>query len=405
MGRLDTLAGLDALEKSAGAEVLERDIEIRCFIDALLGRLNMAVVGPPGSGKSYMVDVMAALIDGFGPEDYFRSQVGRRTEPDDLLGSYTLESLRAGRRRRDTTRKLPNARLAAISEFWRAPDSATDDLRSILQEHVFYNGGDAQPTQLCTLVVESNEMPEASHALADRFTFWLVVRHLVSPANRKIMLARAAERLAAVGNTYQPVVAPVIAWADIEAAQREVAAITVGEQVRDALGDLWTGLHREAIYPSDRRLNACLGVMQAEAYRAGRDEVTTDDMALLPHVLRWAKPDQMPKLQRLVYAISSPHDLLALDLSDRIDKLAGDYKRALAEPDVSARKRRLIATHMDVAGDRRTGRNGVTQDLVALRDTAESEGRQLSLYPALASRARGLARQLAATLEAIEAGG
>jgi MoxR-like ATPase len=192
---------LARLEEAAKSEVLERDIEIRCLIASLLARLHMAVVGPPGSGKSFMVDTVAALIDGFGTEDYFRSQVGRRTEPDDLLGSYTLESLRAGRRRRDTTRKLPNAKVAVISEFWRAPDAATDDLRSIMQEHVFYNGGDAQPAPLCTLVVESNEMPESAHALADRFTFWLVVGHLVSHANRKAMLARAAERLHAVGNT------------------------------------------------------------------------------------------------------------------------------------------------------------------------------------------------------------
>lgn len=396
------LAGLDALEKSTNAEVLERDTEIRCLVAALIGQMNMAIVGPPGAGKSYMVDTLAALIDGFGTEDYFRSQVGRRTEPDDLLGSYTLESLRAGRRRRDTTRKLPNAKVAAISEFWRAPDAATDDLRSILQEHVFYNGGDPQPTHLSTLVVESNEMPEASHALADRFTFWVVVKHLVSHSNRKIMLARAAERLAAVGNTYQPVVEPVIAWTDIERAQREVSGIAIPEAIRDALAELWASLAAAGIYPSDRRLNSCLGVMQAEAYRAGRDEVTTADMALLPHVLRWAKPDQLPKLQRLVYAVCSPFDLQALTLSDRIDKLTSDYQDALAVPDVPTRKRRLIGVHMDVAGDRRTSRKGVTQDLVALRDSAAAGGHQLMLYPALAERARGLARQLTAALEALE---
>lgn len=399
----ETRAALDALEKAATAEVLERDVAVRCFIASLLGRLHMAMVGPPGSGKSFMVDTIVAMIDGFGPEDYFRSQVGRRTEPDDLLGSYTLESLRAGRRRRDTTRKLPNAQVAVISEFWRAPDAATDDLRSIMQEHVFYNGGDAQPAPLCTLVVESNEMPEPAHALADRFTFWVFVAHLVSNTNRRLMLARAAERLHAVGNTHQPVVDTVISWDALLHAQDAVAAIAIPDNTHDALAGLWTTLGDEGIFPSDRRLNSCLSVMQTEAYRAGRDYVVVEDMVdLLPHVLRWAKPDQLPKLQRYVYAVASPFDLRAMDLSDRLDKLGEDYRSALTVTDVPTRKRRLMALHVDVAGDRRTSRQGFTQHLVALRDEALRAGRPLSLYAPLTARARTLAHQMADTLEALE---
>lgn len=392
---------LDRLEEAANSVLMERQVEIRCLINALLARLHIAIIGPPGAGKSFMVDTVVGLIGGFGPEDYFSSQLGRRSEPDDLFGSYTLESVRAGRYRRDTTRKLPNARVAVIKEFWRAPDAATDDLKSILQERIFYNGGDAQPCELCTLVIDSNEMPESGHALADRFTFWLITRPIMGVGNVKTMLAGATERLHAVGTTNRPVVSPVIAWSAILQAQEAVAAVKIPEGIHTALANLRSRLATAGIFPSDRRLVSCLSVMQAQAYRAGRLEVVSEDMDLLAHVL-WTKPAELPKVQRLVYTVSNPYDLRALDLGDDVAKCAREYEALLLVTDVPTRKRGLMSLHVRISGDRRTGRLGIGNHLKTLKEEAEANGKPVTLYPALAAQTKALGMQLLETLKALE---
>jgi MoxR-like ATPase len=360
----------------------------------------MVVLGPPGTGKSFMVDTVVAMIDGFGPGDYFRSQVGRRSDPADLLGVHTLAALNEGRFERNTTNMLPEASVAVIGEFWRAPDSATDDLRSILNEGVFYNGR-PQQVPLCTLVVDSNEMPEAGHALADRFTFWLMVKPIMGLGNVKTMLAGATQRLHAVGTTNRPVVEKVIGWKDILKAQGAVAAVAIPDSIHTALAELRAQLAGAGIYPSDRRLVSCLGVMQAQAYRAGRSEVSTEDMALLAHVL-WTKPADLPKVQRLVYTISSPFDLRAMDLSSRVEAMATRYTDVLAIADVVTRKQRLLALHVEISGDKHSGRKGLGHDLTALREEATAAGKPLALYPALAAQAKSLGRSLLTSLEALE---
>jgi hypothetical protein len=181
-----------------------------------------------------------------------------------------------------------------------------------------------------------------------------------------------------------------------------VSAVKIPADIHVALADLWSALAREGIYPSDRRLNSCLSAMQAEAYRAGREEVSVDDMTLLPYVLRWAKPDQLPKLQRLVYAVSSPYDLRALDLSDKIDKMSQEYEQLLTVADVPNRKRGMIGLHVKVSGDRKTGRTGIGHDLKKLRESAAADGRQVALYAPLAARAKALGQRILDTLESME---
>ena len=105
-----------------------------------------------------------------------------------------------------------------------------------------------------------------------------------------------------------------------------------------ALATLHFDLQAAGIYPSDRRIGYCVRVMKATAWLAGRPCATTKDMVLLANVL-WTKPDQITTVRRLIYALSSPLDLGALDLSSRLDKLTANYTLVAGVDDPDARKR------------------------------------------------------------------
>lgn len=377
---------LKAVEASANAQVFERPIETACLINALVSRSHVSVIGVPGVAKTFLADAIVGLIGELGPHDYFKTQLGPRSDPADLLGPHSPLALREGRFSRNTAHKLPRARIAHISEFWRAPDSARDDLLSIMNEGLFYNGEDPEDCPLSLLIADSNTMPEAGHALADRFTFWLVTKPIQGRGNVEAMLRGAVDRLASIGTTRRPSISdPLITWAEIEQAQAEAARIPVSAAAINALAELRGSLISEGVMPSDRRLVACLPVMQAEAYLAGASVADLSHMKRLSNVL-WTKPQDQPKVLRLIYGVSSPRDLQVLDLGDAVKDLVVSYGQIASLADVATRKRRALELHERVTA--------VGNDLLNIKDAAVADGQAIDLFPTLSATLGDLGRRL-----------
>lgn len=384
--REDVLALLALLEEQANAVVFERDVEVACIIAAFLSRNNVSVVGAPGVGKTFLGRVLTGLISGLDGDHYFETQLAPRSDPADLFGAHTTAALRAGQFTRNTEHMLPRARVAHISEFWNAPDAAVAPLNSMLNEGWFYNGGSRESVDLSTLIIDSNGMPPAGHALADRFAIWLVTKPLQSATSVEAMLRGADERTIATGTARRPNVDPVIAWAQIEQAQRAVARIPVGRDAIEALVRLRFKLADASVFPSDRRLVAALGVMKAAAFRAGRAEVTPDDMGMLVHVL-WTKPAEIPKVQREIYAVSNPLELLVMDLGVRLTEMQARYLAVVQMEDARDRKRNAVELHRKIMA--------VSRELVALRAQAKAANRRLDLYSPVRSGLRELGKACA----------
>lgn len=377
---------LQAVKDAANAAVYERGVEIDCLVNALISRSHVSVIGVPGVAKTFLADTLVGLIGGLGPHDYFKTQLGPRSDPADLLGPHSPLALRQGLFSRNTAHKLPRARIAHVSEFWRAPDSARDDLLSIMNEGLFYNGEDPEDCPLAVLVADSNTMPEAGHALADRFTFWLVTTPLQGRGNVEAMLRGAVDRLATIGTTRRPSIeAPIITWDEIEQAQAEVARIPITAEALAALVDLRAKLAAEGIMPSDRRLVACLPVMQAEAYLAGAAEAGVAHMKRLSNVL-WTKPEHKPKVLRLIYAVSSPRDLQVLDLGESVKELLLTYSQIASTADDTTRKARALELHTRVTA--------VGNQLLDINDAAVAEGAPVDLFTTLSATLGDLGRRL-----------
>lgn len=381
---------LRAVKAAANGVVFERPVEVDCFVNALVSRSHISVVGTKGVAKSFLADTIVGLIGGLGPHDYFRTSLGERSDPADLLGPHSPLALKAGLFSRNTAHKLPRARLAHVGEFWRASDSARDDLLSIMNEGWFFNGEKPEDCPLAVLVADSNTMPSLDHPLADRFTFWLVTKPLQGRGNVESMLRGAVDRLATIGTTRRPnIEAPLITWAEIEQAQADAARIPVSAAAIGALAELRSKLANEVVMPSDRRLVACLPVMQAEAYLAGAKEADLVHMKRLSNVL-WTKPEDQPKVLRLIYAVSSPLDLQVLDLGDSVKELLYQYGQISTLADVTTRKRRGLELHERVTA--------VGNDLLDLNDAAVADGKSIDLFPTLSATLGDLGRRVLSLL-------
>lgn len=375
---------LTSLEAAVNGTVFERVTETRCLVNALLSGRHICMIGSPGIAKSFLTRTAVKYIDGIGQGEYFEWLLGKFDTPEAILGPHSLKALEQDHYVRNPANKLPVAKLAFISEIWKASTALLNVLLPIMNERLFYNNGSPVTVPLSTLVADSNETPEAATelgALWDRFAFRLFTKPIQDDGNFDAMLRAAAGRFAST----VPVV-PVITWDEITQAQQAVRQITISDDVYDALNTLRQALAKEGILPSERRFVECLPIIQAQAFRAGRSIADINDMRLLSHVL-WDIAAQQPIVQKLVFELANPLDKLAMEMMEDVESLARQIDELLRTSDNNQeRSRKAIEVHGKL--------EEAANDLKKLRAQAKAEGRVSDIMEPLRQRILGLTRKL-----------
>jgi MoxR-like ATPase len=138
-------------------QFLERTVQIRGTLVALLANQHILFLGPPGTAKSQLVYGIQQRLTG---SQVFTWLMSRFTTPDELFGPVSLKGLENEEYRRLTTGKLPECQIAFLDEVFKANSAILNALLSLLNERVFYNNGLQVPCPLITLFGASNEFPE-----------------------------------------------------------------------------------------------------------------------------------------------------------------------------------------------------------------------------------------------------
>src|SRR5688500_3123770 len=99
----------DQLETVLNTETVERHREIRAAINALLGRRHASLLGSPGIGKSYLIDLLLDYISG---AEGFSVLMTRFTTPPEVFGPVSLAGLEHDRFVRKIDGYLPTAHIA-----------------------------------------------------------------------------------------------------------------------------------------------------------------------------------------------------------------------------------------------------------------------------------------------------
>ena len=191
--------------------VIGHELENRVILTAVVAKENIAVIGPPGTAKSYTFDTLAKLLSC----SYRRYQLTRFTTDMEIIGPYDIPAfVKQGVLIRKLSQILQSD-IAYLDEAFKAPSGVLNALLSALQERVIYDPftGQVIPVATKVFVVTSNEVPQEEElkALYDRFPIRIWVDYLYKSKREDIYVAALEARWLLDSN-----VQPIAVWDDVE---------------------------------------------------------------------------------------------------------------------------------------------------------------------------------------------
>lgn len=317
------------LEDKMNESVFERRQENHTAILSILAKKHHFQLGVPGTAKSYLVTELFKLIGDVQDDDLFRYLLSKYTTPDELYGPPNMLLFREkGIYKRNTTGKLPTAKIAFLDEIFKGNSSILNANLSLMNERLFDNGPGEDPTiPLITMFGASNELPQGDElgAMWDRLHF----RHHVSPLQETSNFMK----MLAIKNNPNP--EKIITIDMIYKAHAAVADVKIPSEVLEALKGLRDDLRTEGVEPSERRWRECIGIIQAEAFFNGNEIAEVNDMRPLMHVL-WGTDisvDHIRLVRKYVLELANPIDRKASELLDSIIEMQVVYKTNVDDAD------------------------------------------------------------------------
>lgn len=313
---------------------------------AFIGQLHLLMLGPGGTGKSFMVRDSVSHVAG---ARLFETAFDETTDPSQVFGPPDIKAMvEDGKTRRVPTGMLPEAEFAFLDEFFNGNGPLLHSVMPALNERIFHNNGLPSRIPLRSALMGTNKLNADADqaALWDRVHMRYVVDYVGSRDAQKEMVGEAILRMAQNGRGTSTSLAglarTMVTLDELDIAHAEALNLDIPDAVIDTFFDIREELHHGSakIQISDRRANEGMVAVLATAWLRGHEEVRVGDLDILASMW-WTVQDQMPAARSVILAATNPGEKAALDLLDELDAFKKEIKQANDSDMDPSRKKRV----------------------------------------------------------------
>ena len=259
---------------------------------ALAAGENTFLLGPPGTGKSALVQELAARLSGRS----FDYLLTRFTEPSELFGPFDLRRLKDGDLVTNTEGMLPEADFVFLDELLNANSAILNSLLLALNERIFRRGRETVSLPMLLAVGASNRLPDddALEALFDRFLLRVRCDNVDNDGLPSVLDAGWKREQSASVEVTMPI-------EDVRQLTRQTSNVDL-TSVRPAYLQLIRRLREAGMSLSDRRAVRLQRVIAASAVLCGRQTADVSDLWIIRYI--WDTPAQAEMLAAHVAAVT-----------------------------------------------------------------------------------------------------
>lgn len=317
-----------ACEAEMNKVIKERSNVVHGMWVTRVGQLHLVMLGPGGTGKSYLVREFVSHI---ANAVHFETALDETKDPGEAFGPPDIRAMvQEGRTRRVTEGMLPEATDAFVDEIFNGNSPTLHSLMPIMNERVFHNPKPA-PVPLRSLYAGTNKLLDSDPDLAaffDRLHLRYEVDYVKSRRNQADMVAEAIARMAKVGRgtiTSLATSPTTVTVEELDIAHKEALALDVDDEVFGTFLDLRDALRSDGgIVISDRRMVDGMAAVKANAWVRGHDKVQIGDLDILADMW-WTLQEQAAKAREIILEVANPTEKATIDLMTALDELQSQF--------------------------------------------------------------------------------
>jgi len=194
-------ARIEGVRQTLYRIIIGREETVDAVILALIAKEHVAIIGPPGTAKSYLAQSLSRLIQA----QFYAYLMTKFTTYDELFGPIDVVAFVQNSELRRMWSAIVSSDIVFLDEIFKASSAILNALLSLMQERVVYDpiSGHAIKAKLWTLIAASNEAPidEELQALYDRFAVRVFTQYLNDDVK---LLSALMARWQSNGATVQP---------------------------------------------------------------------------------------------------------------------------------------------------------------------------------------------------------